>query len=213
MVQSAVISQEAHNKFEMARLDERLQELADDLRYQKKVGIVQALILLIILLFVITTRGASVDSSFFITSSSGGGGESASSSSSSISSMSKFRKQHRRQQKSATSDDGDWPPFSSATALSSPLYFSRASSPRLYHARSLPALRRGGSDEEEEEERNNGKPTPNSSETAGTYEYDEIYYEPSQQLSNNNNTNTSTEQESATFQIPTPGISRETSPA
>lgn len=190
MVETTFNSQEAHNVYEMSKMDERLQELADDLRYQKKVGIFQALILLVILGFVITTRGASVDASFF-----------ASSAAELAQKNQKFRKQHKRKQKSATSDEG----FAGGSSISTPLFYSRASSPGLYHVRSLPSLRQAGEGSKPE-----SATTPDSSK----YEYDEIYYEPEESVmmrvrSNPTETNKIRFEEQ---QQPTPMVSRESSP-
>lgn len=207
MVQTKFHSQEILHHYKMSKMEEKLQELSDDLRYQKKVGIVQALILLVILGFVITTRGASLDASFFALGGSTPGSLHGSGSW-------KFQKRHKRAQKSATSDEGggsgsgSWPPPFSATtpgtALYSPLYYSRASSPGLYHARSLPSLRgdggSGGSgpgvdtdavdftpsnddDDEDEENRPHQPKSPLSASTTGSkYEYAEIYYAQNNEL-------------------------------
>lgn len=43
------------------RINEKISMLASDLRYQKQIGILQAMTLLIILIFIIATRGASID--------------------------------------------------------------------------------------------------------------------------------------------------------
>lgn len=61
VVAQGLAGQQTQTRLEVSRLEGRVAALADDLRYQRQVGIAQAVILLVILGFVVATRGASLD--------------------------------------------------------------------------------------------------------------------------------------------------------
>lgn len=180
-LQELVELQAANTSLRINDIETKLAEAFDDLRYQKKVSIVQTCLLLVILFFVVATRGAAIDISPVNLGNSTG-----------IHPLQTFRKSHRRGQKS----------FQSAGDSSS--------RHQLYHMRSLPLLRPrsyassscyGSGDDEFgssvgggtsfdvlaatdasfDEDDVSPVPRPRSSITA--YDYEKIYYEDIQQQS------------------------------
>lgn len=180
-LQELVELQAANTSLRINDIETKLADAFDDLRYQKKVSIVQTCLLLVILFFVVATRGAAIDISPVNLGNS-----------TNIHPLQTFRKSHSRGQKS----------FQSAGDSSS--------RHQLYHVRSLPLMRPGsyassscyasGDDEfgsgvggdtsfdvlaandaSFDEDDVSPVPRPRSSITA--YEYEKVYYEDIQQQS------------------------------
>ena len=192
LLQEIVGLQAVNTSTRLADVEAQLKEAVDDLRYQKKVGIVQACLLLVILCFVVVTRGAAIDVTPIYASSSTGNHQ-----------HHVFKRSHRRGQRSSQSVG------------------ESSSRHQLYHVRSLPSLRPasyvsssyygsgdddfgsggGGStifdasaavDASFDEDEGSPMPRPHSSATA--YEYEKVYYD-------------DTHQQSAYDNIPSPATS------
>jgi hypothetical protein len=181
LLQELVGLQAANASTRLADVEAQLTEALSDLRYQKKVGIVQACLLLVILCFVVATRGAAIDIAPVYSSSSTGNHQ-----------HHVFKRSHRRGQKSSQSVGGS------------------SSRHQLYHMRSLPLLRPasypssyyyGSGDDEfgsggggstnfdtsavvdasfDEDE---GSPVPHPHSNITPYEYEKVYYDDTQQQS------------------------------